>query len=535
MVVSRNRVAIGVAAVGLTVVACFVALRWTSDGRPEAGTTAPVVDEPGTTTAVAVAAPGADLHRVVPEAVERVLRVVDAADRRPLEGAVVAAWQGTHVPATLPPAAISVVADEAGRVRWRQREPEDTVIVRCAGYVPGVFRLSPSATGDLELVAAARLTVEVIDELGRPVADATVCLTTSAATPFLAADAVLTPGIGHPLSDSPQWLGATDGTGRVSFAEVPPGRLHLSVLSETHVPTGTLGAGEALALYAGHQTVTVVVAEASAVVFATQGAAKVTRVSWLFDRNMVDTAIHVVTRTPRIRSALQRRFPDCQVLVHHVARPDAEVVVTCHAQLEDNTLMRGAWPLQRISTIDSPVQMERMPGVHHAITVRLQDSSGREFPGIRVRLGDRETGFFLDTETGAATVVPEGNYRVTPGRLEVLQAFQDLVVHVHAAGPREFVATVPHVLSEVVTEIELPGGECLGPLTIEVRTEVGQAPAVFNWRPHHGPPRHLVQGKLASVRIWSPFYETFELKDQPLSRDAPTTLRAKMVVKPASR
>lgn len=477
------------------------------------------------------------VQRVVPEARKRIVRVIDAIDRRPLAGATVVALDDKHVTPTLGQGPGALTADENGCLHWLQSEAEDMVLARCPGYVPGVFRLSASSVGDLELAPAAQLTVEVIDDLGRPVADATACLVASPATPFLAADAVLTPGIGHPFSAHPQWVGCSDGTGRVVFAELPPGLLHLSVLSDVHVPTGAVGAGNALALQVGPQSVTVVIAEASAVVFGTLGAAKVRKVSWYFDRKHLDTSIHVVTRVARVRSALQQRFPDCQVLVHRLSHPDAEVVVTCHAQLEDDTLMKGVWAMQPISAIESPVQMERVPGVHHAITVRLQDGSGKELSGIALRLGDRETGFFMDTETGAKIVVPEGNYRVVPRRLDAkrLQELRELVVHVHPAGPREFVARLPYELSELVTEIELPGAESLGPLTIEVRDEHGQAPAVVNWQPSHGHPRHLLRGKRASVRITSVFYEPFEVTDHPLSQDGPTTLRARLVVKERTR
>lgn len=480
-------------------------------------------------------APEVQPSRVPVASVERRLRIVDAVDRRPLREATLALLQANGVPSMVGEVTTSVPADEDGSVPWRQCETEDTVVARCPGYVPRVFRLSASAAGDLELARAAELTVDVIDDVGRPVAGATVCILTSAATPFLDQDATLAPGIGHPLSEHPQWVGETDGAGRARFTEIPPGRLHMSVLSDFHVPSGASGAGEALELGPGPASVTVALAEVSAVVFGTDGAAKVCAVSWMFDRRQLDNSSHVVSRLARVRSALQRRFPDCQVLVHRLARPGDELIVSCHAQLEDDTLMRGVWALQPISTIEAPVQMERMPGVHHAVTVRLQDELGRDFPGIRLRLGSRETGFFMDTETGAKVVLPEGTYEASTSRLELFREFRELVVDVHAGGPREFVVRVPYAMCELVTEIELPGEESLGWLTIEVWNEHGQAPAVVNWRPSRGHPRHFLRGTSASVRISSPFYERFEVTDHPLSKDGPTTLRVRLALKEQPR
>jgi hypothetical protein len=501
-----------------------------SPGRPRPESV-PSVEQPSAAIAADQATPAA-VQRDQPGCTITIL----GSDGGPLAAAH-ASWLAKDDPAhTLGPPSgdAGVRADSEGRVRLTPKaRGSEVLLVRASEHVPTI--VAPVVDGaTVRLAGAAWVDVSVVDADGHPVAGACTTLTHRPLGDFTS----LTPfGIGHPFSSHPRWRAGTDGRGVARIDELPPGTFYLTVLAPGLVPTGEAGVNSVVDLRAGANRLHVTLEDAFGVVFQCPSRAAVASVTWNVDVRRFDRSARAVASLGMLRDGLLARFPQgipyVQVLNPRQRDP---VSVQCTVRLEDGTLWKGAWDLQPVRAIDSPVFLELEEGAVRPVTIRLVTPNGRQFDGLPVVLRAPDGGASIRTKTGEQAFVPHGTYKVNALQADppIYAAFEGFVVTVDESSADVFVATMPEAVSQLVVRVRYPSPTALGVISLALFNERGEGSKVVNYRPDRGEIRSFVTGETVAIQVTSVFYEDIIIEPKKLDPDHPTVVEVVLAEKKAA-
>jgi hypothetical protein len=102
-------------------------------------------------------------------------------------------------------------AESEGRIAWTGLGDHDQrVLVRAEGYVPAVVKCGPGPEHVVHLRASPRVTVQVIRDVGAPLAEVRVVLSAQVLSTVVGLPGS---GVGAPLHPRPVWSGVTDQSG----------------------------------------------------------------------------------------------------------------------------------------------------------------------------------------------------------------------------------------------------------------------------------------------------------------------------------
>jgi len=478
------------------------------------------------TLSAAVSESGGDALR---EVLRYALIVVASDSGRPVSGANVTWLRREDAPSTLVDPAFAV-ADAVGRIEI-ERAPTDRVLLcRAPGYVPTTVAVPDAVEQQVALHRCGTLLIAVVDELGRGVPDAHVVVTHQPAGGLQMDWPV---GIGHPLSTHPRWCSTTDARGESRIDELPPGKFFLNVVSNSMVPVDELAANGVFEIAATSHRVTVTMQEAYGVCFRVPSRSPVKDITWSIPHERLAVTPRVTARLALLRQAVADMIPDSLVQVH-VPLIGSPVVVRCHVKLQDGTFWMGESALVRVTELEVPTFLEQYQGAMRMITFEVRDPDGKTYGDFPIVLRNRSGGLSLKTVTGAVTLVPDGTYKVNPGRMDlaVHEALEGLVAIVDAKSPAVVTARLAEPLSEIVIKFEYPSGEVRSPLMIEISDEDGRGANVANYLPDRGIIRRLVTGRTVHIKISSIGYEDVEIGPAPLERTHANQFDVRLAVRP---
>jgi hypothetical protein len=418
-------------------------------------------------------------------------------------------------------------ADPEGRIAWRGLgDPEQRVLVRAEGYVPAVVQCGPGPEHVIHLRASPRVTVQVIRDVGAPLAEARVVLSAQVLSTVVGLPGS---GVGAPLHPRPVWSGVTDQSGVVEFAELPPGRYYLKAFHPLYCPIASLDDSRPVVI-SDDLDVTLTLQDMYGLVFECPSPAPVESQAWLWSINELDMSYGVQSRLATCRRALQTRFPGRFVFVHRPRNPTLGTEIGCRVVLSDGTAWHGRWPLRPLRELLEPVFLEQDDVPMRQLEVELVTVSGRVLD-VPVLIAPRQEEYRERPPTvtampGQPLFLAHGHYVVEPVSTATWWnvAVSELGFEVSASEPPGEVVRLQVDVEFVPVQFEpvLPGPVPLGKLMIKIDDPDRQGLMIANWEPSDGPIRLLVPAGPIDVLVRCAHYEdlqqTFRIEPEDSGR-----------------